>query len=91
MTISTEPIGSTPRPLRLAARIRALRIIRQHLKPARRILIGLVRPINPQVETAEEIRDRILEEAEPDGILVTDYDARVTGFNQQFAVCAGSR
>jgi hypothetical protein len=65
MTISTEPIGSTPRPLLRAARSRVLRIIRQHLKPAQRILSRLVTPIKPRVETAEEIRGRILEAAEP--------------------------
>ena len=64
MTIPIESIGSIPRPLSLAARIRTFRIIRQHLKPAQRIFIGLVAPINPQVETAEETRDRILGAAE---------------------------
>lgn len=64
MTIPIESIGSIPRPLSLAAWIRTLRIIRQHLKPAQRTFIGLVTPINPRVETAQEIRDRILEAAE---------------------------
>jgi methionine synthase II (cobalamin-independent) len=44
-------------------RIRALKIIREHLKPEQRVFIGVVAPINPRIETAEEIRDRILEAA----------------------------
>ncbi len=45
-------------------RVRALKIIRQHLKPEQRVFIGVVAPINPRIETAEEIRDRILEATE---------------------------
>ena len=44
-------------------RTRLLRIIRQHLKPEQRVFIGVVDPIDPRVETAEEIRDRVLEAA----------------------------
>ena len=44
-------------------RARALKIIRQHLKPDQRVFVGVVAPINPRIETAEEIRDRILEAA----------------------------
>ena len=40
-----------------------LKIIRQYLKPGQRIFIGVVSPIDPQVENPEEIRDRILEAA----------------------------
>ncbi len=39
---------------------RVLRIIRQHVKPDQRVFLGVVAPINPRIETAEEIRDRIL-------------------------------
>jgi 5-methyltetrahydropteroyltriglutamate--homocysteine methyltransferase len=42
---------------------RVLQIIRKHLKPDQRIFVGVVAPIDPQVETPEEIRDRILEAA----------------------------
>jgi len=45
-------------------RVRALKIIRDHRKPDQRIFIGVVAPIDPRVETPEEIRDRILEAAE---------------------------
>ncbi len=44
-------------------RVRVLKIIRQHLKPEQRVFIGVVAPIDPRIETAEEIRDRILEGA----------------------------
>jgi 5-methyltetrahydropteroyltriglutamate--homocysteine methyltransferase len=45
-------------------RRRVLEIIREHLKPGQRIFVGVVSPIDPHVETAEEVRDRILEAAE---------------------------
>jgi 5-methyltetrahydropteroyltriglutamate--homocysteine methyltransferase len=44
-------------------RVRVLKIIREHIKPDQRIFIGVVAPIEPRVETPEEIRDRILEAA----------------------------
>ncbi|WP_406697950.1 cobalamin-independent methionine synthase II family protein [Singulisphaera sp. Ch08] len=45
-------------------RARVLKIIRRHLKPDQRVFIGVVSPIDPRIETPEEIRDRILEAAE---------------------------
>ena len=45
-------------------RLRVLRIIRRYLKPDQRIFVGVVAPIDPRVETPEQIRDRILEAAE---------------------------
>jgi 5-methyltetrahydropteroyltriglutamate--homocysteine methyltransferase len=45
-------------------RVRVLRIIRDHMKPGQRIFIGVVAPIDPRIETAEEVRDRILEAAQ---------------------------
>jgi methionine synthase II (cobalamin-independent) len=39
---------------------RVLEIIRDHLKPGQRILVGVVAPIDPRVETPEEVRDRTL-------------------------------
>lgn len=41
-----------------------LQIIRKYMKPEHRIFIGVVAPIDPHIETAEEVRDRILEAAE---------------------------
>ena len=40
--------------------LRVQRIIRDHLKPEQRVFLGVVAPINPRIETPEEIRDRIL-------------------------------
>jgi 5-methyltetrahydropteroyltriglutamate--homocysteine methyltransferase len=45
-------------------RPRVLRIIREHAKPDQRIFVGVIDPINPRVETAEEVRERVLEAAE---------------------------
>jgi 5-methyltetrahydropteroyltriglutamate--homocysteine methyltransferase len=42
-------------------RVRVLKIIRDYIKPHHMIFIGVVAPINPHIETAEEVRDRILE------------------------------
>jgi 5-methyltetrahydropteroyltriglutamate--homocysteine methyltransferase len=47
-----------------ADRRRVLKIIRQHRKPEQRVFVGVVSPIEPRVETPEEIRDRTLEAAE---------------------------
>ena len=41
-----------------------LKIIRKYLKPEQRIFVGVVAPIDPHVETPEEVRDRVLEAAE---------------------------
>jgi 5-methyltetrahydropteroyltriglutamate--homocysteine methyltransferase len=42
-------------------RVRVLKLIRQHMKPDRQILVGVVSPIDPRIDTAEEVRDRVLE------------------------------
>jgi len=39
---------------------RVLRMIRQHMKPFQRIFIGVVAPIDPRLETPEDVRDLIL-------------------------------
>jgi 5-methyltetrahydropteroyltriglutamate--homocysteine methyltransferase len=44
-------------------RPRVLKIVAERAKPGQRIFIGVTDPINPRVETAEEVRDRILEAA----------------------------
>jgi 5-methyltetrahydropteroyltriglutamate--homocysteine methyltransferase len=41
-----------------------LKIVRQHLKPNQRIFVGVISPISPQIETPEQVRDRVLEAAE---------------------------
>jgi 5-methyltetrahydropteroyltriglutamate--homocysteine methyltransferase len=45
-------------------RVRALKIIRDHLKADQRAFVGVVSPIDPHVDTPEEVRDRVLEAAE---------------------------
>ena len=45
-------------------RRRVLGIIREYMKPHHRVFVGVVAPIDPRVETAEEVRDRVLEAAE---------------------------
>jgi 5-methyltetrahydropteroyltriglutamate--homocysteine methyltransferase len=45
-------------------RARALKIIRQYMKPGQQIFVGVVAPIDPRIETPEEVRDRVLEAAE---------------------------
>ncbi len=44
-------------------RERVLKIIRDCLNPDQRVFVGVIDPIDPRVETPEEIRDRILEAA----------------------------
>ena len=45
-------------------RRRVLKIIRQYLKPDHRVFVGVISPIDPHVDTPEEVRDRVLEAAE---------------------------
>jgi 5-methyltetrahydropteroyltriglutamate--homocysteine methyltransferase len=45
-------------------RIRVLKIIRQYLKSDQRAFVGVVSPIDPRVDTPEEVRDRVLEAAD---------------------------
>ena len=44
-------------------RPRVLQVIKQHLRPGQRVFVGVTDPINPRVETVEEVRDRVLEAA----------------------------
>ncbi len=41
-------------------RDRVLRIIRDNMKPGQRIFVGVVSPIDPRIETPEEIRDQVI-------------------------------
>jgi 5-methyltetrahydropteroyltriglutamate--homocysteine methyltransferase len=45
-------------------RIRVLKIIRDYMKPHQRVFVGVVAPIDPHVDTPEEVRDRALEAGE---------------------------
>src|SRR4030081_1940136 len=42
-------------------RRRVLEIIRKHLRPDRRNFVGVIAPIDPRIETPEEVRDLVLE------------------------------
>ena len=44
-------------------RVRVLKIIRKYMKPNHRVFVGVVSPINPRVETPEEVCERVLEAA----------------------------
>lgn len=44
-------------------RDRVLRIIADNIKPGQVVHVGVIDPIDPRVETAEEVRDRVLEAA----------------------------
>jgi 5-methyltetrahydropteroyltriglutamate--homocysteine methyltransferase len=45
-------------------RKRVLKTVQELLKPAQTFFVGVTDPINPRVETPEEVRDRLLEAAE---------------------------
>jgi 5-methyltetrahydropteroyltriglutamate--homocysteine methyltransferase len=45
-------------------RRRVLGIIKRHAKPGQRLFVGVIDPINPRIETADEVCDRVLEAAE---------------------------
>jgi len=46
-----------------ADRPRVLKILGAHAKDGRRVFVGVTDPINPRIETAEQVRDHILEAA----------------------------
>lgn len=56
-------------------RARVLEIVRNNMKPGQQIFVGVVSPINPRIETVEEIRDSVLEASKyvpPDQLGTTD-------------------
>ncbi|HYQ67948.1 cobalamin-independent methionine synthase II family protein [Actinophytocola sp.] len=44
-------------------RARVLGIVKEHSRADQRIFVGVIDPIDPRVETAEEVRDRVVEAA----------------------------
>jgi 5-methyltetrahydropteroyltriglutamate--homocysteine methyltransferase len=44
-------------------RVKVLKVIKQYLKPDQKAFIGVINVLNPAIETAEEVKDRILEAA----------------------------
>ena len=51
-----------------------LKIIRNHMKPDQRVFVGVISPIDPRVETPEEVRDRVLEAARYIPVGATGHD-----------------
>jgi 5-methyltetrahydropteroyltriglutamate--homocysteine methyltransferase len=47
-----------------ADRVRVLRMIRDHMKPEHHVFVGVIAPIDPRIETPDEVRDRIVEAAQ---------------------------
>jgi 5-methyltetrahydropteroyltriglutamate--homocysteine methyltransferase len=45
-------------------RVRVLKVIREYMRPEHRVFVGVVSPIDPHVDTAEEVCERVLEAAE---------------------------
>src|ERR1700726_767254 len=45
-------------------RCHALRVIRKYRKPDQRVFVGVTAPVDPHIETPEEVRDRVLEASE---------------------------
>src|SRR5438552_18438977 len=45
-------------------RRQVLKIIRKYLQPDQGIFVGVIAPIDPHIETTEEVRDRVLEASE---------------------------
>lgn len=45
-------------------RPRVLKIIKEHLRPGQHVFVGVIDPIDPRIESPEEVRDRVLEAAE---------------------------
>lgn len=45
-------------------RPKALQVMSEHLGPDQRLFVGVIDPIDPTVETPEQVRDRVLEAAE---------------------------
>ncbi len=44
--------------------VRALEMIAEHVRPDQRVFVGVIDPIDPRVESPEEVRDRVLAAAE---------------------------
>jgi 5-methyltetrahydropteroyltriglutamate--homocysteine methyltransferase len=65
-----------------ADRTRVLKLIREHLSSNQRVFVGVVAPIDPHIESAEEVRDRVLEAAQfiPIGQLGTTDDCGFAPF-----------
>jgi methionine synthase II (cobalamin-independent) len=45
-------------------RVKILKLIKERMQPHQIVFVGVIDPINPKIETPEEVRDRVLEAAE---------------------------
>jgi 5-methyltetrahydropteroyltriglutamate--homocysteine methyltransferase len=45
-------------------RSHVLKIIQKHIKPEHRVFVGVIDPLDPRVETNEDVRDRVMEAAQ---------------------------
>ncbi|MGA8595270.1 MAG: cobalamin-independent methionine synthase II family protein [Bryobacteraceae bacterium] len=61
---------------------RVLQVVRRHVKPGQVVFVGVINPIDPQVESAEEVREHVLEAASylPIGQLGTTDDCGFAPF-----------
>ena len=68
-------------------RARVLKIIQTYMKPTHRIFVGVVAPIDPHIETAEEVSNRVLEAAAyiPAGQLGTTDDCGFSPFSDDIS------
>lgn len=68
-------------------RMRVLRIIKEHARPDQRIFIGVIDPINPRIESADEVCAQILEAATylPVGQLGTTDDCGFAPFGDDIS------
>jgi 5-methyltetrahydropteroyltriglutamate--homocysteine methyltransferase len=64
-----------------------LKMIRQYMQPGQRICVGVVAPIDPRVETPEEVRDRVLQALDyiPLGQLGTTDDCGFAPFSDDLS------
>jgi 5-methyltetrahydropteroyltriglutamate--homocysteine methyltransferase len=62
--------------------VRVLQAIRRYMKPEQMVFVGVVDPINPRIESVDEVRDRVLEAAKyiPLGQLGTTDDCGFSPF-----------
>jgi 5-methyltetrahydropteroyltriglutamate--homocysteine methyltransferase len=64
-------------------RVRVLKLIQQYMKPGQHIFIGVIAPIDPRIETPDEVQDLVLQAAEyiPAGQLGTTDDCGFSPFS----------
>ena len=62
---------------------RVLKLIREHLKPEQRAFVGVISPIDPRVDTPEQVRQRVLDAAQyiPPAQLGTTDDCGFSPFS----------